>query len=1032
MMLEALSRRKVPIGVGLLLLVAWLCSGLRRISEESGAAVLDSPLGLMTPRPIDTGWHLAPPGLARVTYYPVHSTTLEFEVGSPSSPLASREGTDLIATGTLRYKVDPDRLMDVHRLLGPRYETRSIRPWIVEDLRAVVGSASYGDISGARTEELREALARQLGERFRASGLVLLSCDVTGLEIRSEPPEAAGAVSRPTGIKVLLIGLDGADWNIIDPLLRAGRLPNLARLIQTGVRGRLRTITPMLSPVVWTSIATGVLPARHGIIDFLATTGRDGERIPVTSNLRKVKALWSILSERERTVGVVGWWATYPAERVNGFIVSDRIAYQLFGVRQAADQPREGKVFPADLDGLVASLTVAPETVGVADVSRYIRMPTDALLLPADQNKLIDDFKTLLASGDTYARIGRTLETRFRPEFLGVYLEGTDTVAHLFMPYTSPPLPGIDPDAAQRFGRAVDEYYRHTDEMIGELVSAADPHTAVIVCSDHGFRTGENRPLTESRIGLGQAADWHRKYGIVILSGDGFRKKHDLDEASVLDVAPTILALLGLPAAEDMDGRPILDAFDPEFLKAHPVRYIKSYEGNLGRGENAVPLHGATRAAGAGDSKIPTDPAGDKELKERLRSLGYLHQDTANSHNNSGMILLAQGKIDESIQEFEKAIGSSEDLGIASLNLARAYYKKKEFQKAIESVRRLMERQPRSKDAETLLGNIDMEQGRMQQAEMHFKKALEYEPNFTDARNSLGILYDRQGKHDDAIREFRMVISVDKDYAEAYNNLGVIYKNQGKTQAAIDTFRQAIAADADFAGSYSNLALIYEDQGKAQEADEQFRRALERDPHNAAVRTNYGALLYTLGRFDRAREQLEAAIAFDPVYASAHNNLGAVYGRLGRVDDEIAAYRKASALDPGYADVHHNLGLALLKKGAMQEGEAELRRALAINPRYAPAYFNLAGSLLERNQVAEAKALLDRGAREIPADPDIARLLGEILLRGGDSAGAIDAFRRSLALKPDQPDLRRRLEGITPPGPGGTPASGSDAGHGSR
>src|SRR3989449_10874652 len=100
------------------------------------------------------------------------------------------------------------------------------------------------------------------------------------------------------------------------------------------------------------------------------------------------------------------------------------------------------------------------------------------------------------------------------------------------------------------FGRAVDEYYRHADDLVGRLVEVAGPQTAVIVCSDHGFRTGENRPLTDSRIGYGQAADWHRKYGIIVVAGPPFRKGHEVSEASVLDITPTVLALLGLPVGE--------------------------------------------------------------------------------------------------------------------------------------------------------------------------------------------------------------------------------------------------------------------------------------------------------------------------------------------------------------------------------------------------------------------------------------------------------------------------------------------------
>ncbi len=1013
MTLESIERYRRPIALGLLLLCGWLALGIHRTTGEAGAAVLDSPLHLITPLAVAPGWHLAPPGLLRLTSYPVVSATFSFDAGGEPHRLVSREGTDLVATGTIRYRVDPDRLLDVHRSLGPYLERDAIEPWVMEELRQVVGGASYSEISGARTEGLRETMARRLGERFRAAGLILLSCDVSGIHIRSEPEAPLRAGGPVAGMRVLLVGLDGADWNILDPLLQAGRLPNLARLLHGGVRGRLRTITPMLSPVVWTSIATGVLPARHGIIDFLATTGREGERVPVTSNLRKVKAIWNILSEHELTVGVVAWWATYPAERVNGYVVSDRVAYQLFGAHQGNEPAHQGKVFPADLDGLVSSLTIAPETVNLEEISRYIRIGPDPASLPDDQNKLIEDFKTLLAAGDTYTRIALALAQRYHPDFRAIYLEGTDTVAHLFMPYAPPLLQGVDRDAAQRFGRTVDEYYRHADEILGHLIESADPGTAIIVCSDHGFRTGENRPLTDSRIGYGQAADWHRKYGVLVLHGDPFVRDKDLDEASVLDITPTILALFGLPVAEDMDGRPIVAAFDPAFLKTHPIRYVATYEGTVQAGDVERAQVGTAGVSPETTARlVPTDPTGDKELKEKLRSLGYLRQDTANSHNNRGMLLLTQGKYDQAIAEFRQAVESAEDLSIARLNIARAYYKKKDYRSATTAIDEHLRRQPRSKEAENLLGNIAMEEGRTLEAETHFKRALEYEPNFTDARNSLGILYDRQGRQEDAVHEFRKVIEVDKDYAEAYNNIGVIYKKQGRAAQAIAEFKKAIAADADFSGSYSNLALVLEDLRDFRGAEEQFRLALQREPQNAAVRTNYGALLYLQGRLEDALLELDKAVAADPTYASAQNNLGAVFGKMGRVEDEIAAYRKAAALDPAYADVHHNLGLALLKQGNYTEGESEMRRALQIDRGYAAAYINLGRSLLERGKTQEAGSLLDEGSRAAPRDPEVAALLGEALLRAGQKEKALAAFERSLVIKPDQTEVRRRIEAL--------------------
>ncbi len=1026
MNIESIRKRRVPVGLGFLLVSLWLLTGITRTDHEGGPTVLDSPVGVLRPRVLAAGWHLAPPGLFRISRYPLEPVTLSFRAGGRDrTTLVTHEGIEVTATGTLRYRLDPDRVLEVHRSVGPGY-ARVLERWVQEALRAAISSADYAAISGARTEELRSSIGQALAERFRVAGLELLSCDVGNVRIRSSVHADGETQRRTTGTKALLIGLDGADWNIIDPLIEAGQLPNLARLARSGVRGRLHSLTPMLSPVIWTSIATGVQPARHGIIDFLATTGRDGERVPVTSSLRKTRAIWNMLSDRGLRVGVAGWWATFPAEQVNGFIVSDRVAYQLFGAGASHDQVREGKVYPPDLGDLVSSLTVAPETIGTGEVSRYVRLPADPAALGAEQNRMIDDLKTLLAAGDTYTTISLALRERFHPDFQAVYLEGTDTVAHLFMRYAPPLLPGVEKEDLQRFGRAVDEYYHHADELVGRLVEAAGSDTAILVCSDHGFRTGDNRPLTDSRIGFGQAADWHRKFGIVILSGAPFRKHYELQEASVLDITPTILALLGLPVGEDMDGRPILDAFDPSFIAGHPIRYVPTYESAVASsGAPGSPEPGAAPPGERG-AAASLDPQGDQELKQKLESLGYLRQDTANSHNNRGMILLSQGKYDDAIGEFEQAIHASEDLGIARINMARALFKKRDFQAATKVLEDYSSRQPRSKDSENLLGNIAMEQKQYAEAERHFRKALDYEPNFTDARNSLGILYDRLGRRDDALAEYLKVVAVDPEYAEAHNNIGLIYKERGRSQEAISSFRKAIEADAEFTGAYSNLALVLEQTGQLKEAGEQFRNALQRDPQNAAVRTNYGGLLYALGRFDQARVELEKAAAADPLYASAQNNLGAVYGKLGRIEDEIAAYRKAVALDPEYADAHHNLGLALLKRGRVAEGETELRRSLSIDRAYVPAYLNLARSLLTRGRHQEALDLLTAGSQAVPTDADIQSLLGEAYLGLGQTDRAIAAFEESLRLRPDQSELRQRLRsmGASRPGKGGAPGGG--------
>src|SRR3984885_14960598 len=123
--------------------------------------------------------------------------------------------------------------------------------------------------------------------------------------------------------KVLLIGWDAADWKVIRPLMDRGKMPNVQRLVENGASGRTSTLHPPLSPMLWTSIATGKRPFQHGIHGFSEPTP-DGRGVqPVTNLSRRCKAIWNILNQNNLRSVVIGWWPSHPAEPINGVMVSD-------------------------------------------------------------------------------------------------------------------------------------------------------------------------------------------------------------------------------------------------------------------------------------------------------------------------------------------------------------------------------------------------------------------------------------------------------------------------------------------------------------------------------------------------------------------------------------------------------------------------------------------------------------------------------------------------------------------------------------
>jgi len=180
-------------------------------------------------------------------------------------------------------------------------------------------------------------------------------------------PEIAGAsTSAPP---VIFVGLDGADWELLDRLVADGSMPELARLLREGASGVLETQHPPLSPLVWTSMMTGLSPLDHTILDFTRFNPATGTKEPITSDERREPAVWNMASWAGRRVLSVGLWATYPAEPVNGTLVSDR----LFSFLYKEDQPPPGIVYPpCSEEGARSILKKAESEVGIAELRAYL------------------------------------------------------------------------------------------------------------------------------------------------------------------------------------------------------------------------------------------------------------------------------------------------------------------------------------------------------------------------------------------------------------------------------------------------------------------------------------------------------------------------------------------------------------------------------------------------------------------------------------------------------------------------------------
>jgi len=203
----------------------------------------------------------------------------------------------------------------------------------------------------------------------------------------------------------------------------------------------------------------------------------------------------------------------------------------------------------------------------------------------------------------------------------GVFLIANDAICHTFWHFYKPEdFDGIDSEKAARFGPLIPDFYEHNDRYLSKLLDKVDEDTVVIIVSDHGFQSSGKLPqeksigefdyldaerMNDDKVTVGQSG-CHQMDGIFIACGPPIRKGAVV-KADIYDVAPTILALMGLPVSGEMEGDVLTEIIDPAYLEKHPVRQVRSFEDYLERIEIAV------------------DQEADEEaIKRQLQALGYL------------------------------------------------------------------------------------------------------------------------------------------------------------------------------------------------------------------------------------------------------------------------------------------------------------------------------------------------------------------------------------------------------------------------
>lgn len=601
---------------------------------------------------------------------------------------------------------------------------------------------------------------------------------------------------------VLFVGLDGADWQFLEPLMAAGRMPNLARLEREGSGGVLVTEQPPLSPLLWTTMMTGRGPLEHRILDFVRFNPSTERREPIGSDERRVPAVWNLASDAGREVAVIGLWATFPAEETKGLLVSNLFL--------SAHESVERALTPASAEPWAERVRqAAADSVDLAAMRRLLPdlavEELAAAAMSADPfAEKVPGLRQVLVQTEIVRRLALGWLAEHPTRLTAVYFEGTDTIGHLFAPFVPPPLPGVDVSATARFGSVPERYYELIDGVLGELAEAAERSGAVLmIASDHGFEWAEGRPAGLSSVAGATAAKWHRPEGIYLLVGPGIpaRPGHS-GHGGVAQVASTLLALVDLPARRGM--APALEDLPPQ-----PPRVPGGGESGSAEKQDwePAPIRRTPAPFTATNLRIETPESAEEELR-KLQALGYLGASaekregprphgtrTAGSFSNEAQILEGLGRTAEALRCYEQALEQEPGDAAAKWNLSNLLFE--EERDAVRSDRLLVEAflagLPAGGELVGTRAALWRERGRLDRARSLLDAAVAGAPAHVPLRLFRGRMRIEQGDCRGAGADFAEAVRRDGERAGSWAALATAHLCLGEKAAARRAFERAVA-----------------------------------------------------------------------------------------------------------------------------------------------------------------------------------------------------------------------------------------------
>ena len=696
--------------------------------------------------------------------------------------------------------------------------------------------------------------------------------------------------------KVLLVGWDAADWKVIMPLIDAGKMPNVARLVEEGICGNIATLQPVLSPMLWTSIATGKRPYKHGIHGFSEPDPVTSGIRPVTNLSRKTKAVWNILNQSGLNTITIGWWPSNPAEELSRGIMVSNDYQSAHGLDPEKWPLKPGTIHPPRLEKILAQLRFHPAELTEKDFRPFVP-GLDGMnredLDKAEKDPRMQSLIKTIADCTSIHSAATALIQNEKWDLMAVYYDAIDHFGHAFMRYHPPKRDHIDEWDFRVFNYCLEAGYRYHDMMLGTLLRLAGPETTVILMSDHGFHPDHLRPSAIPREPTGPAVE-HRQFGIFVARGPGIRMDERIFGAGLLDICPTLLHLFGLPVGEDMDGKVLLDIYQDQPAAIQRIPSWDTVEGDHG-------MHPPDRQISPADSKAAlqqlialgyiAEPDADnaKALEETVRELDY----------HLAMACLDGGIYNQAIEILERLHATWPMEHRFGLRLATCYQSVGRTSDLRRLVTTLIERRlEEAKTAAETWKSLKLDDPEVQQAE---KERLEKmgDPEkqkfgrergelIAKTRPNLFTLRYLEACADFAERRWTEALArieqLESDHGARHNALvlrGEICQRLKRWDESKAAFEQALEIDPESPGPLLGLARTALAVLEFETAARHARESLGLLFFQPRAHYIHGIAQYRLGRWEEAEHAFLLCVRQAPLFSAAYRMLG-----------EIARWRK--------------------------------------------------------------------------------------------------------------------------------------------